>query len=79
MDGKASFSDFARSIVKDIASIIVKSQITAPIMNMMGMGTNGMGSTGNVAGAMLNQGVSLVAGGGKSSVNNGDKSIGQSA
>lgn len=79
MDGKASFSDFARSIVKDIASIIVKSQITAPIMNMMGMGTNGTGSTGNVAGAMLNQGVSLVAGGGKSSVNNGDKSIGQSA
>jgi hypothetical protein len=61
MDGKASFSDFARSIVKDIASIIVKSQITAPLMNMMGMGTNGAGNTGNIAGAMLNQGVSLVS------------------
>lgn len=82
MDGKASFSDFARSIVKDIASIIVKSQITAPIMNMMGMGANGAGGTGNVAGAILNQGVSLVKSGGNSNnatVNNGDKSIGQSA
>ncbi|WP_142998173.1 phage tail tape measure C-terminal domain-containing protein [Klebsiella pneumoniae] len=80
MDGKASFSDFARSIVKDIASIIVKSQITAPLMNMMGMGTNGAGNTGNIAGAMLNQGVSLVSSGGAGvNVNNGDKSIGQSA
>lgn len=82
MDGKASISDFARSIVKDIASIIVKSQITAPIMNMMGMGANGAGGTGNVAGAILNQGVSLVKSGGNSNnatVNNGDKSIGQSA
>lgn len=81
-NGKASFSDFARSIMKDIASIIVKSQITAPIMNMMGMGANGAGGTGNVAGAMLNQGVSLVKSGGNSNnttVNNGDKSIGQSA
>ncbi|HDY9206471.1 tape measure protein [Klebsiella variicola] len=80
MDGKASFSDFARSIIKDIASIIVKSQITAPLMNMMGMGTNGAGNTGNIAGAMLNQGVSLVSSGGAGvNVNNGDKSIGQSA
>lgn len=80
MDGKASFSDFARSIVKDIASIIVKSQITAPLMNMMGMGGNGAGNTGNIAGAMLNQGVSLVSSGGPGvNVNNGDKSIGQSA
>ncbi|TYF63124.1 hypothetical protein DJ537_25885, partial [Enterobacter hormaechei] len=66
----------------DIASIIVKSQITAPIMNMMGMGANGAGGTGNVAGAILNQGVSLVKSGGNSNnatVNNGDKSIGQSA
>lgn len=81
-NGKASFSDFARSIMKDIASIIVKSQITAPIMNMMGMGANGAGGTGNVAGAILNQGVSLVKSGGNSNnttVNNGDKSIGQSA
>lgn len=81
-NGKASFSDFARSIMKDIASIIVKSQITAPIMNMMGMGANGAGGTGNVAGAMLNQGVSLVKSGGNNNnttVNNGDKSIGQSA
>ena len=80
MDGKASFSDFARSIVKDIASIIVKSQITAPLMNMMGMGSNGAGNTGNIAGAMLNRGVSLVSSGGPGvNVNNGDKSIGQSA
>ena len=83
-NGKASFSDFARSIMKDIASIIVKSQITAPIMNMMGMDANGAGGTGNVAGAMLNQGVSLVKSGSNSNsnnttVNNGDKSIGQSA
>lgn len=78
MDGKASFSDFARSVVKDIASIIVKSQITAPLMNMMGMGTNGAGNTGNIAGAMLNQGVSLVNAGAVN-VNNGEKSIGQSA
>lgn len=77
MDGKASFSDFARSILKDIASIIVKSQITAPIMNMMGMGTNGAGNTGNTMGAILNQGVNLVGAG--TNVNNGDKSIGQSA
>ncbi|HBT4797404.1 TPA: tape measure protein [Klebsiella pneumoniae] len=80
MDGKASFSDFARSVVKDIASIIVKSQITAPLINMMGMGTNGAGNTGNIAGSMLNQGVSLVSSGGAGiNVNNGDKSIGQSA
>ncbi|ELP0880808.1 TPA: tape measure protein [Klebsiella pneumoniae] len=77
MDGKANFSDFARSILKDIASIIVKSQITAPIMNMMGMGTNGAGNTGNTMGAILNQGVNLVGAG--TNVNNGDKSIGQSA
>lgn len=80
MDGKASFSDFARSVVKDIASIIVKSQITAPLINMMGMGANGAGNTGNIAGSMLNQGVSLVSSGGAGvNVNNGDKSIGQSA
>ncbi|HGL3854461.1 TPA: tape measure protein [Klebsiella aerogenes] len=81
MDGKASFSDFARSIIKDIASIIVKSQITAPIMNMLGMGTNGAGNTGNTMGAILNQGVNLVGAGigSGTNVNNGDKSIGQSA
>ncbi|PYZ36435.1 tape measure protein [Klebsiella aerogenes] len=80
MDGKASFSDFVRSVVKDIASIIVKSQITAPLINMMGMGANGAGNTGNIAGSMLNQGVSLVSSGGAGvNVNNGDKSIGQSA
>ena len=80
-EGKAGFGDFARSVIKDITSVIVKSQITAPIMNMMGMGANGAGGTGNVAGAILNQGVSLVKSGGGSNttVNNGDKSIGQSA
>jgi len=79
-NGKASFSDFARSIMKDITSVIVKSQITAPIMNMMGMGANGAGNTGNVAGSLLNQGVSLFKPvGNNATVNNGDKSIGQSA
>ncbi|MCS5982182.1 hypothetical protein LNO78_28435 [Klebsiella pneumoniae subsp. pneumoniae] len=43
MDGKASFSDFARSIVKDIASIIVKSQITAPLMQYDGHGNQRRG------------------------------------
>lgn len=82
VNGKASFSDFARSIIKDIASIIVKSQITAPLMNMMGMGANGAGGAGSsISGAMLNQGVSLIntGGNGGTTVNNGEKSIGQSA
>jgi hypothetical protein len=49
-------------------------------MNMMGMGASGTGNTGNIAGAMLNQGVNLVkSGGSEANVNNGDKSIGQSA
>ena len=79
VDGKASFSDLARSILKDIASIIVKSQITAPLMNMMGMGAGGAGNTGSITSAVLNQGVNLASSSGSNvTVNNGDKSVGQS-
>lgn len=87
MGGKASFGDFARSVIRDIASIYVKSQITLPLMNMLGMGTGqtatqASGGTGNIINSALNQGVSLFSNSPNSpagTVTNGDQNIGQSA
>ncbi|EFZ5640265.1 phage tail tape measure protein, partial [Shigella sonnei] len=39
INGKMSFSSLSQSILKDITNMVVKSQITLPLMNMLGMGT----------------------------------------
>ncbi|HFP9309446.1 TPA: tape measure protein [Raoultella ornithinolytica] len=86
VDGKAGFSDLARSILKDMSSIFVKTQITLPLMNMLGMGTGQTatqmsGGRGNIVTSALNQGVSLFSdtSSANTSVQNGDQSFGQSA
>lgn len=81
--GKASFSDFASSIMKDITKMIVKSQITLPLMNMLGMGSGqtAMQQTGqgNLMSSLANQSVSLFSGaatnGGGTNVVNGDGNV----
>ncbi|CAH3973517.1 tape measure protein [Klebsiella quasivariicola] len=81
VNGKMSFSSLATSILKDITNMVVKTQITLPLMNMLGMGTTNAGNaqSGNlmngVASAIANQGVQLGNSGG--SVANGDKSVGE--
>ncbi|WBM73001.1 tape measure protein (plasmid) [Buttiauxella sp. WJP83] len=81
MNGKLSFSSLAESILKDITRMVVKTQITLPIMNMLGMGTTAPGNArsgnlmNNVATAIANQGVSIGSSGGD--VANGDKSVGE--
>ncbi|PUX69630.1 phage tail tape measure protein [Cronobacter sakazakii] len=81
VNGKMSFSSLATSILKDITNMVVKTQITLPLMNMLGMGTTaaGNGQSGNlmngVASAIANQGVSLGSAGG--AVANGDKTVGE--
>ncbi|MBC8806385.1 tape measure protein [Klebsiella pneumoniae] len=81
VNGKMSFSSLATSILKDITNMVVKTQITLPLMNMLGMGTTNAGNTqsGNlmngVASAIANQGVQLGNSGG--AVANGDKSVGE--
>ncbi len=81
INGKMSFSSLATSILKDITNMVVKTQITLPLMNMLGMGTTNAGNaqSGNlmnsVASAIANQGVQLGNSGG--SVANGDKSVGE--
>ncbi|PBQ99578.1 tape measure protein [Escherichia coli] len=81
INGKMSFSSLSQSILKDITNMVVKSQITLPLMNMLGMGTTNAGNaqSGNlmnsVASAIANQGVQLGNSGG--SVANGDKSVGE--
>ncbi|EBX3894236.1 tape measure protein [Salmonella enterica] len=76
MKGKMDFSSLAESILRDITNMVVKTQITLPLMNMLGMGTTAAGSSqsGNllsgVASAVANQGVRM------NSVN-GDKSVGE--
>ena len=70
------FSSLAESILRDITNMVVKTQITLPLMNMLGMGTTAAGSSqsGNllsgVASAVANQGVRMNA-------VNGDKSVGE--
>ncbi|HCS8979123.1 TPA: tape measure protein, partial [Klebsiella pneumoniae] len=65
VNGKMSFSSLATSILKDITNMVVKTQITLPLMNMLGMGTTNAGNaqSGNlmngVASAIANQGVQL--------------------
>ncbi|HFI6303996.1 TPA: tape measure protein [Escherichia coli] len=77
INGKMSFSSLSQSILKDITNMVVKSQITMPLMNMLGMGTTAAGSSqsGNlltgVASAVANQGVRI------SNTVNGDKSVGE--
>ncbi|HAG8127426.1 tape measure protein (plasmid) [Escherichia coli] len=77
INGKMSFSSLSQSILKDITNMVVKSQITLPLMNMLGMGTTAAGSSqsGNlltgVASAVANQGVRI------SNTVNGDKSVGE--
>ncbi|MGA6456836.1 tape measure protein [Klebsiella sp. K794] len=81
VNGKISFSSLATSILKDITNMVVKTQITLPLMNMLGMGTTNAGNaqSGNlmngVASAIANQGVQL--GNSGVSVANGDKSVGE--
>ncbi|HBY1838715.1 TPA: tape measure protein [Klebsiella pneumoniae] len=81
VNGKMSFSSLATSILKDITNMVVKTQITLPFMNMLGMGTTNAGNaqSGNlmngVASAIANQGVQLGNSGG--AVANGDKSVGE--
>ncbi|EBF9468712.1 TPA: tape measure protein [Salmonella enterica subsp. enterica serovar Newport] len=76
MKGKLDFSSLAESILRDITNMVVKTQITLPLMNMLGMGTTAAGSSqsGNllsgVASAVANQGVRMNA-------INGDKSVGE--
>ncbi|WP_130082434.1 tape measure protein [Escherichia coli] len=77
INGKMSFSSLSPSILKDITNMVVKSQITLPLMNMLGMGTTAAGSlqSGNlltgVASAVANQGVRM------GNTVNGDKSVGE--
>lgn len=81
VNGKMSFSSLATSILKDITNMVVKTQITLPLMNMLGMGTTNAGNaqSGNlmngVASAIANQGVQI--GNSGVSVANGDKSVGE--
>ncbi|HFT3436989.1 TPA: tape measure protein [Klebsiella variicola] len=81
VNGKMSFSSLATSILKDITNMVVKTQITLPLMNMLGMGTTNAGNaqSGNlmngVASVIANQGVQLGNSGG--AVANGDKSVGE--
>lgn len=81
VNGKMSFSSLATSILKDITNMVVKTQITLPLMNMLGMGTTNAGNaqSGNlmngVASAIANQGVQL--GNSSGAVANGDKSVGE--
>ncbi|HCS8181807.1 TPA: tape measure protein [Klebsiella variicola subsp. variicola] len=81
VNGKMSFSSLATSILKDITNMVVKTQITLPLMNMLGMGTTNAGNaqSGNlmngVASAIANQGAQLGNSGG--AVANGDKSVGE--
>ncbi|EDQ0380801.1 tape measure protein [Salmonella enterica subsp. enterica serovar Oslo] len=76
MKGKMDFSSLAESILRDITNMVVKTQITLPLMNMLGMGTTAAGSSqsGNllsgVASAVANQSVRMNA-------VNGDKSVGE--
>ncbi|MGP8829110.1 tape measure protein [Klebsiella quasipneumoniae] len=44
VNGKMSFSSLATSILKDITNMVVKTQITLPLMNMLGMGTTNAGN-----------------------------------
>ena len=81
VNGKMSISSLATSFLKDITNMVVKTQITLPLMNMLGMGTTNAGNaqSGNlmngVASAIANQGVQL--GNSGVSVANGDKSVGE--
>lgn len=81
VNGKMSFSSLATSILKDITNMVVKTQITLPLMNMLGMGTTNAGNaqSGNlmngVASVIANQGGQL--GNSGVSVANGDKSVGE--
>lgn len=81
VNGKMSFSSLATSILKDITNMVVKTQITLPLMNMLGMGTTNAGNaqSGNlmngVASVIANQGVQL--GNSGVSVANGNKSVGE--
>ena len=45
MKGKLDFSSLAESILRDITNMVVKTQITLPLMNMLGMGTTAAGSS----------------------------------
>lgn len=81
VNGKMSISSLATSFLKDITNMVVKTQITLPLMNMLGMGTTNAGNaqSGNlmngVASAIANQGIQLGNSGG--AVANGDKSVGE--
>lgn len=54
--GKASFKDFANSVLADLARIVVKQQVIAPLLNAVFGGSgggNGASSFGGAVGSML--------------------------
>ena len=55
VNGKASFKDFANSIIEDIARILIRSQITAPIAQSIGS-SGIVGSIGNFFGGLFANG-----------------------
>ncbi|SDQ71779.1 phage tail tape measure protein, lambda family [Pseudomonas lundensis] len=64
--GKASFKDFANSVIADLARIVVKQQVIAPLLNAVfggGGGGNGATSFGSAVGTLI--------GGGNASDSNG--------
>ena len=64
--GKASFKDFANSVIADLARIVVKQQVIAPLLNAVfggGGGGNGATSFGSAVGSLI--------GGGNASDSNG--------
>ena len=44
MKRKMDFSSLAESILRDITNMVIKTQITLPLMNMLGMGTTTAGN-----------------------------------
>ncbi|WP_411512013.1 phage tail tape measure C-terminal domain-containing protein [Escherichia coli] len=77
INGKMSLISTFLFVLKDITNMVVKSQITLPLMNMLGMGTTAADiccssdSLTRVASAVANQGVRI------SNTVNGDKSVGE--
>ena len=64
--GKAYFKDFANSVIADLARIVVKQQVIAPLLNAVfggGGGGNGATSFGSAVGSLI--------GGGNASDSNG--------
>lgn len=48
VEGKANFADFAKSVLKDLAAIIIRAAIIRPIVNALGLGTSVPASGGGI-------------------------------